>query len=100
MMDYWSSGVMRRMSVHYSITPPIHRLGGSSRRLRRRVMAHQQRNARLRPTVQGDVNRVKPRIIELQLLQVHNVIARAEMHVLGQRHFHRDGRELDRKSVV
>ena len=41
----------------------------------------------------------KARVIELQLLQVHNEVARAEMHVLGQRHFHRDGREVAQSSA-
>src|ERR1035437_4645347 len=71
-----------------------------SRRLCRRVMAHEQWDARLRLVVQGDVNRVKPGIIELQLLKVHDEVARAEMHVFGQRHFDRDVWEFGDRGPV
>ena len=60
----------------------------------RRIMPHEQRNVRLRMAVQQDIDRVESWIVELQLLDVHDEVARAEMHVIGQRHFHRDGWEL------
>ena len=51
-------------------------------------MLHQQRNARLRLVIHPNINRVKPGIIKIQLLNVHDEIARAEMQVAGQNDLH------------
>ena len=55
---------------------------------------HEQRNARLHLFIEHHVERAQPGLIEVQLLDVDDVIARAEMHVARQRDFDRN---LDRR---
>ena len=53
----------------------------------RRVLDHHG-DAGLALAVQQNIDRVKPWSFEFQLLDVHDVIARAEVRIAGQDHFH------------
>src|SRR5439155_23105948 len=52
-----------------------------SLRLFGRKVFYQQRNTALRLAVERQINRVEPGILELQLLNIHNEVASAEMRV-------------------
>ena len=73
--------------------------GCASPRRDRRVVPHQQRDACLWLAVEGNVDRVQPRVLELHLLEVDDEIARAEVHVFRQRHLDGDRREVDHNRV-
>ena len=47
-------------------------------------MFNEQGDARLWLVIQHDVDGVQPRVLELQLLDVDDKIARAEMHIFRQ----------------
>jgi len=67
-------------------------LRGFLRLSRRRVgrhLADQQRHAGRRFVVQPHVHGIQPRLVELQLLDVHDEIAREKMRVVRQRDRHR-----------
>lgn len=63
-------------------------------------MSDQQRNAGLNLIVEQNVHRVKPRLVEFQLLDVQNEIARGEMHFIRQGDFHRDVNALHDRLAV
>src|SRR5690242_13710879 len=48
------------------------------------VVFHHQRNARVRAAIERNVDRIKSRVVKLQLLYVDNEVARPEMHIIGQ----------------
>src|ERR1039458_2508824 len=58
--------------------------------LRLRQIFDRQRNARLRFVIEPDIHGIQPSLGEFQLLDVHDEIARGEMHVVRQRDHHRD----------
>jgi len=68
---------------------------------RRRIMFHQQGNAGLWLVVQHDVDRVQARVFELQLLNIDDEIACAEVHIFRQRDIDCDRWEVwhDRAAV-
>src|SRR5438046_2773541 len=87
-MDWWSAGAGDQSRgceslLQHSGTPSLHFPRG-------RIVLHQQRDAALRLVVQRHIDRVKPGILELKLLNVHYEVARAEMRIRGQHDLHRD----------
>ena len=59
-----------------------------------RVVADEQGNAGLGLVVEGEVDGVKARLIKLQLLDVDDEVAGAEVHVFGQGDFDWGRREV------
>src|SRR6266700_7798210 len=57
---------------------------------RRRVVFPQQRNVGLRLVIEPDINGIKTRVLELELLDVHDEVARAKERIAGQDHLHRN----------
>src|SRR5437867_2175886 len=100
-VGYWSGGVMEwwRMGFHHSITPSLQFC--SLRFFLRLDELDQQGNAGVGVIIEAKVNRVKARIVKLELLNVDDEVAGAEMHVVRQDHVQRDGREVghDRAAI-
>ena len=64
-------------------------------------MLHKQGDAGLGLAVQRDVNGIEARVFELELLEIHDEIARAEVHIFGQGNIDGNGWEIghDRASI-
>src|SRR5262249_29003200 len=61
---------------------------------RRRIILHHQRNTRQRLVIKRDVDRIKPLVLELKLLNIDDEIPRPEMKVVRQRHFNGNRRKV------
>ena len=57
-------------------------------------MFHEQRYACLRVAIQRNVDRIESRILEFELLNIHDEVSGAEMHVVRKSNFDWNGRKI------
>lgn len=63
-------------------------------------MTDQQRNARVHLAIKQDIHRIKSGVLELQLLNIHDIVPRAKVHVARQCDFEVDRRKIWRQRMA